>query len=102
MKFLVDNQLPDALARFLVWKGREAVHVLDVGLATADGQQVWAHATANGMVVVSKDEDFLHLSQRGKPPGQFLWVRLRNCRNAVLVAAFDKALPGHHHRIECG
>jgi len=44
------------------------------------------------MIVVSKDDDFLHLSHRGNPPGRLLWVRLRNCRNAALLAAIDQSL----------
>ena len=32
MRFLIDNQLPRCLASFLIGKGHEAVHVLDVGL----------------------------------------------------------------------
>ena len=31
MKFLIDNQLPAALARWLTAKGHDAVHVLDIG-----------------------------------------------------------------------
>ena len=60
MKFLIDNQLPRlwlAISR----KGHEATHVLDISMAQADDSQVWAHASTNSMIVVSKDEDFLHL-----------------------------------------
>jgi len=48
VKFLVDNQLPAALARFLAAKGHESLHVLDLGLATADDRQVWEYASING------------------------------------------------------
>jgi predicted nuclease of predicted toxin-antitoxin system len=61
-------------------------------MAQIDDPQVWAHASVNSMVVVSKDEDFLHLCRRGKPAGRLLWVRLKNCRNAALISAFDKSL----------
>ena len=33
MRFLVDNQLPAALARWLTAQGHDAIHVLDVALA---------------------------------------------------------------------
>ena len=36
MRFLVDAQLPPALARFLASLGEEAIHVLDAGLLEAD------------------------------------------------------------------
>ena len=35
MRFLVDNQLPAALVRFLTSRGAECQHVLDIGLAEA-------------------------------------------------------------------
>jgi hypothetical protein len=41
MKFLVDNQLPLALARFLSANGIESQHVLDIGLDAASDQTIW-------------------------------------------------------------
>ncbi|MGA2986172.1 MAG: DUF5615 family PIN-like protein [Terriglobia bacterium] len=35
MRFLVDNQLPLALARFLAARGCDCEHVMDVGLGSA-------------------------------------------------------------------
>jgi len=92
VKFLVDNQLPAALARFLIRKGHDATHVLDIGLAQTDDERVWAYAATNSMIVVSKDEDFLHLTHRANPPGRLLWIRVRNCRNSALIEAVDKSL----------
>ena len=40
MKFLVDNQLPAALARFLTSRGVECRHVLDAGLADASDAEI--------------------------------------------------------------
>jgi predicted nuclease of predicted toxin-antitoxin system len=58
MRFLVDAQLPPALATWLADHGHEAAHVVDAGLAGADDRLVWDHALASGAVIVSKDEDF--------------------------------------------
>jgi hypothetical protein len=44
VKFLVDNQLPIALARFLSSLGVECTHVLDLGLAQASDQKIWQWA----------------------------------------------------------
>ena len=41
MKFLVDNQLPLALAKFLISKGHHATHVLELGLASARDSEIW-------------------------------------------------------------
>ena len=58
MRFLVDAQLPPALARWLVAAGHEAEHVGDVGLGDAQDQAIWVYAVGVGAVIVSKDEDF--------------------------------------------
>jgi predicted nuclease of predicted toxin-antitoxin system len=94
MKFLADNQLPAALARWLCTKGTDAVHVLDLGLVNSTDLEIWARALAEGRIVVSKDEDFFHLANRPNEAGQILWVRLGNCRTADLLARFETAWPG--------
>ena len=62
MKFLVDSQLPAALARFLTSRGSNRQHVLDVGLAEATDVEIWDHANRSEAVIISKDEDFLYLA----------------------------------------
>jgi len=59
VKFLGDNQLPAALARFIESRGCHAKHVLDIGLAEASDTQIFRHAESEGYILVSKDEDFL-------------------------------------------
>ena len=46
MRFLVDNQLPAALAAWLRQQGHEAEHVLDFQLAQAKDNPIWQHAQA--------------------------------------------------------
>jgi predicted nuclease of predicted toxin-antitoxin system len=89
MKLLIDNQLPAALAIHLRGKGHDAVHVLDAGLDEANDIDIWARCIAEARVLVSKDEDFVILSARPGDQGRLIWVRLGNCRNATLLAAFD-------------
>jgi predicted nuclease of predicted toxin-antitoxin system len=91
MKLLVDNQLPIALATYLSSRGHECEHVLDVGLDSADDVLLWERAAKLGQVVVSKDEDFVILANRPGDKGRLIWVRLGNCRNAALLAAFDQS-----------
>ena len=64
MKLLVDNQLPLALAVHLRGWGLDCVHVLEVGLSTADDPNIWTYAGAEDRIVVTKDEDFLLLASR--------------------------------------
>lgn len=47
MRFVVDAQLPPALARLLTAKGHSAVHVEDVGLRDADDSPIWGYALDN-------------------------------------------------------
>ena len=91
--WLVDNQLPVALARFLASRGQPSVHVMDVGLAEALDRNVWDYAKVRSWVIASKDEDFQDLAIRLGSPPQLLWVRLGNCRKDVLLDVFDHHLP---------
>ena len=93
MKFLVDNQLPRALALFLASHGHSAQHVIDLGFDEAADVELWRHARENDMILVSKDEDFFHLANRVGDEGKLVWVRIGNCRRQVLIEAFDHALP---------
>ncbi len=44
MRFLVDAQLPQALARSLTAEGHDAEHVADVGLSAAQDKVIWDYA----------------------------------------------------------
>ena len=94
MRFLIDAQLPPALAQHLVDLGHEAVHVGDVGLLTARDQDIWRHAVAIGAVLVTKDEDFVTmraLSTTAGPP--VIWVRVGNATRRALIQRFSAVLP---------
>jgi predicted nuclease of predicted toxin-antitoxin system len=98
VKFLVDNQLPAALARFLASRGAECRHVLDVGLAGATDAEIWEYASHNDCVVISKDEDFLYLANRPRTQARFVWIRFGNCRTKTLLAAIESLWP----KVEAG
>lgn len=57
-RFLVDTQLPSALARWLKAQEHVAEHVLDIGLAQGRGGLVWNYAAEHQAVIITKDEDF--------------------------------------------
>jgi predicted nuclease of predicted toxin-antitoxin system len=56
VKFLVDHQLPAALARFLESRGHVAEHVIEASLEKATDRQIFEYAQANEFVVVSKNK----------------------------------------------
>jgi len=62
MIFLIDNQLPVALAAHLRTHGLTSLHVSDCELERATDREIWEYAKSNGCAIVSKDEDFLYFS----------------------------------------
>ena len=98
----MDNQLPAALARWMAAHGADAVHVLDLGLDTTPDAEIWSRAGTEARIVVSKDEDFFDLANRPGDTGQFLWVRMGNCRTAALLARFEVAWPGIEQSFAAG
>ncbi|MGB9123090.1 MAG: DUF5615 family PIN-like protein [Candidatus Angelobacter sp.] len=93
MKFLVDNQLPASLARYLRNHGHDCQHVLDIGLASASDLEICKYADQEARVIISKDEDFLYLANRPDAETRILWIRLGNCRTATLLEAFERFWP---------
>ena len=102
MKFLIDNQLPTTLAKYLESKGHEARHVLDVGLAAAKDSEISRHAAEHGLVIVTKDEDFSRQAAQPSAAIQVVWVRLGNCRKPTLLAVFETLLPSLVAALEAG
>ena len=58
MRFLIDNALSPLIAQRLAEAGHDAVHVRDLGMATAEDQDIFALAAAQHRVLVSADTDF--------------------------------------------
>jgi predicted nuclease of predicted toxin-antitoxin system len=91
VKFLVDNQLPTALARWLKEKGHDAVHVLDRGQGQASDRELWSDVVAESRIMVSKDEDFFILATRPGDAGRLLWLRIGNCRKQALLETLERS-----------
>ncbi len=87
MKFLIDAQLPPALALWLRESGHEAVHVTDAGLREADDAAIWAHALRTG-------EDFAVRSAREMTGPVIISLRGGNTTNRALRAWIEPRLPG--------
>jgi predicted nuclease of predicted toxin-antitoxin system len=102
VKFLVDNQLPPALARFISEELQiEAMHVVDLGLRESSDADVGSHASLNGFVLISKDDDFATLYSK-TPSAGLLWVRLGNCRRVFLLKVFKEQWPRILERFQNG
>ena len=101
-RFLVDAQLPPALARKLTALGHKAIHVLDVDLLKASDSKIWDYALADGAVIITKDEDFAIRASVSKSAPAIVWVRIGNCPNAKLLAWFEQELPAVIAAFEAG
>jgi predicted nuclease of predicted toxin-antitoxin system len=102
VKFLVDNQLPKALAHWLRQKGYYADHVLERGQGQTDDRLLWQEAIQENRIVVSKDEDFFILATRPNDPGSLLWLRIGNCRTQHLLTMLDQHWPAIESALQTG
>lgn len=93
MRFLVDAQLPPALAHWLRNAGHEAIHVGDVNLREAEDSHIWRHALENHTVLITKDEDFADRARQNPNAPVIVWLRAGNVSNLALRQWFMPQLP---------
>ena len=88
MRFLVDAQLPPALARRIEALGQSAENVFECGLATASDEAIRSYAAKTQAVIVTKDEDFaVRRILQGGPA--VVWVRIGNTRRVELLRRIE-------------
>ncbi len=102
MNFLVDAQLPPALARWIAKQGHQATHVFDLGFHTADDPEIWERARNENAVIISKDEDFVDRWLLSNEPVPFVWVRKGNCSSRALLAWLEPVWSDAVKRLEQG
>jgi predicted nuclease of predicted toxin-antitoxin system len=93
MRFLVDAQLPPALARWLAANGHKAEHVADRQLEAASDAVVWECALRENAALITKDEDFALRKTLNDTGPALVWIRLPNTRRRQLLAHFESVLP---------
>jgi predicted nuclease of predicted toxin-antitoxin system len=93
MRFLIDAQLPPALARFLEANGHTAEHVADIGLRHAEDSPIWTYAIANQAIIITKDEDFPQRVRQAKSSPIIVWLRIGNTSRSALLQWFEPLLP---------
>ena len=102
MTFLIDAQLPPALARWIEGQGHQAAHVFERGLQTADDRVIWECARSENAVIVSKDEDFVDRLLLSDRPVALVWIRKGNCSNRALLRWLELLWPDTLKRLEQG
>ena len=91
MKFIVDQQLPPALADWLITKGHQAEHVFLVGLGAANDREIWRYATQSGAIIVTKDMDFAERRERETGGPKVVWLRVGNTTTPELLARLERS-----------
>ena len=88
MRWLIDAQLPPALCGWFEARGFRAEHVTErLGGQTPDAE-IAALAVAEGLVLVTKDDDFA----LRHPPARYrlVWLRCGNITNQALRGWLDQ------------
>lgn len=90
MRLLFDENRSPQLVRRLADVFPGSVHVRDCGLASGADGAVWRHAREQGFVIVSKDEDFRHLSFLEGAPPKVVGIELGNCSTDLIEQLLRK------------
>jgi len=104
MKIWIDAQLSPALS---IWIRKafdvEAIAIKDLGLRDATDRQIFHAARAvDGVVVLTKDSDFVTMVGLHGPPPQILWLTCGNTSNQRLQELLAGAFPKARRLLESG
>jgi predicted nuclease of predicted toxin-antitoxin system len=91
--FLVDAQLPPALANWLTQQGHTAQHVDDLGLRNVEDVVIWNWALSSEAIIVTKDEDFAERTARTTSGPVIVWLRIGNSTNRALLEWLEPRWP---------
>jgi predicted nuclease of predicted toxin-antitoxin system len=101
-QFLIDAQLPPALARWLTAHGHPSQHVFDFGGDGTTDDEVWTQARQEGAIIVTKDEDFALRAMRDVGGPSVGWIRVGNTRRAALLTWLAELLPSVINALDQG
>jgi predicted nuclease of predicted toxin-antitoxin system len=102
MRFVVDEQLPPALARWIEGFGHDASHVSEMGLEAAKDRAIWSEAIRLNAVIMTKDEDFVQMSKRAGDGPQIVWITTGNTRRQHLINRMKTMFPKLLEALEAG
>lgn len=102
MRFIVDAQLPPALARALTAAGHSAAHVGEIGLLMAPDAVIWKRAIKEQAAIITKDGDFAGLYRQEAPQAAVVWLRVGNTAREQLVQWLLPLMPEIVAALEAG
>lgn len=97
MRIWLDAQLSPAIARWMeeAFEIEEAFPVQsDSALRSTKDFEIFDRARKAGVVVMTKDRDFVDLLKRLGPPPQVLWITCGNTSNRGMQRILSVAFPG--------
>lgn len=101
-RFLVDEQLPPALAEKLTAAGFASEHARTIGLGGGSDMSLWRHAARMGAAIITKDEEFAALTNSRSDGPAIVWLRIGNASSAALWRALEPLLPAVIEALENG
>lgn len=91
--FLVDAQLPQRLSDFLKSNGHNAIHTLELpDKNKTKDKTIKEKAHSEHLVLITKDDDFLHSFLIEKKPAKLILIKTGNISNNILMDIFSKGL----------
>jgi predicted nuclease of predicted toxin-antitoxin system len=93
VRFLIDAQLPPALKDLFIEAGYDAAHVAEVGMLTESDARIGAYAAEAGMIIATKDEDFVTTRRLSPRAPRVVWIRIGNATSRVLRTTMEPLMP---------
>jgi predicted nuclease of predicted toxin-antitoxin system len=94
MTIWVDAHLSPAIATWITTTfSITALALRDVGLRDAEVAEIFEAAKAQGVILMTKDSDFVDLVDRLGTPPQIIWLTCGNTSNARLRQILSITLP---------
>ena len=91
MKFIIDAQLPRRLSTFLIEKGFDSIHTLDLPKKnkTSDSE-INKISLEQERILISKDSDFYNSYFQKVEPFKLIYLTTGNITTNELIGIFDK------------
>jgi predicted nuclease of predicted toxin-antitoxin system len=81
----IDAHLSPAIATWImITFGINAIALRDIGLRDAEDPEIFEKAKAQGVILMTKDSDFVDLVDRLGSPPKIIWLTCGNTSNAEL------------------
>jgi predicted nuclease of predicted toxin-antitoxin system len=94
MTIWVDAHLSPAIAAWITTTfGITAFALRDLGLRDAEDPEIFEAAKAQGVILMTKDSDFVDLVDRLESPPKIIWLTCGNTSNARLREILNNTLP---------